>query len=137
MATATPYTESYFKMTKATNANGVLTFLHESDGYQYTMSPTVYQDNTSPIAVFTRTQRLDGGTTDRKTLAMIQVIGDSVASKIALRWSDDDCDTFTKYRRADLSQQRPMLRRCGAFRRRVIETKHVENFPIQLSELEL
>jgi hypothetical protein len=135
--TCAGYTESYFKMTKATNAAGVLTFLHESNGFQYTMSPTVYLDAAVPVSVFTRTQRLDGGSTERKTIAMTQVIGDTANTKVALRWSDDDCQTFTKYRPADLSQQRPMVRRCGAFRRRVIEMKHIENQPINLTGFEL
>lgn len=133
----TSYTETYFKLTKYANAGGVNTFLHESTGVTSTMSSSVYRDNGSPINLLMRTSRLDGGTLSKKTIGSLMVIGDSVADTIMLRWSDDDYTTFTKYRPATLSNQRPMVRRCGSFRRRSIDARHVGNNPIRLESLEL
>ena len=135
--TAYPYTESYFKFTKYADYAGLNLLLHESDGHLYQLDSTLYRDAGLPINTFTRTTRLDGGNTDRKKMPVIRVIGDSVASLAMIRWSDDDCATFSAYRLIDLSESRPETRKCGAFERRTIELRHVGNFPLNLTALEL
>jgi len=132
----TPYTESYFKFPYYANANSTNVVIHETNGFLYTISSTAHQDAGLPINVFTRTTRLDGGSTDSKALGQIQVIGDSVSDIIGIRYSDDDSSTFSAYRFATLSRERPMIRRCGSFRRRTIETRFIGNNPLQLSTLE-
>jgi hypothetical protein len=132
-----PYTESYFKFTKYTNYLGLNLLLHESDGHLYQLLPTLYQDAGVPINLFARTTRLDGGTTKKKKMGRLGVIGDSVDDLLMIRHSDDDCVTFAAFRIVDLDQEEPEIRRCGAFKRRTLELKHIGNKPIQLSALEL
>lgn len=135
--TATPYTESYFKLTKYTDANGVPVALGESDGHAYKLTPSAYQDNSVPIDVFIRSTRLDGGTEDSKTMPYIRLAGDAVTDIVAVRWSDDDSATFKPYRIIDMSNAKPETRRCGSFRRRSIEFRHVGNNPLRLEAAEI
>lgn len=132
-----PFTESYFKFTKYADYQGTNLLLHESDGHLYSIESGLYQDAGLPINVFLRTDRLDGGDLKNKVLAEVDVIGEKISDKMMLRWSDDDCSTFSKYRRVDLSLKRPSLRRCGNFERRTIEGKHTGNYALRISALEL
>lgn len=134
---ANPYSDGYFKFTKAANFNGQTLLLHESDGHLYKMQTTVYQDAGVPINVLFRTARMDGGTTDVKKLPVIRVIADKVGDVMMLRWSDDDCASFTSFRLVDLDSNAPEMLRCGSFRRRTIEGFHVGNVPLRLQALEL
>ena len=74
-----------------------------------------------------RTPRFDGGSLDRKSLARVALIGNKVSDYAAIRWSDDDFATATKFRPVDLSDDQPNLRRCGAFKRRAFEVMHTGN----------
>lgn len=134
---AFPYTESYFKFTKAANYSGSTLLLHETDGHLYQFSSSLRQDAGLPINWFARTTRLDGGSLDFKRLSFIRVVGDSVSDLCMVRWSDDDCTTFNDYRVVDLSVDQPETRRCGQFRRRTLELRHVGNSSPTLSALEL
>jgi hypothetical protein len=111
--------------------------LHETSGHLYQMLPTLYADAGVPINWFIRTVRMDGGTNDKKKLAALSLIGDKVSDTAMLRWSDDDSQTFSAYRVVDLNTERPRTRRCGAFRRRTVELRHVGNTAPQLQSLEL
>lgn len=134
---AYPYTESYFKYTKYADCNGANDLLHESIGDLYTVSSSVYQDALSPISVLIRTQKLDGGSEVVKTLNRITVIGDEVSSNAMIRWSDDDYQTFSSYRTFSLNKINPQIRRCGTYRRRSIDVRHVANTSLRIESLEL
>lgn len=135
--TAKPYTESYFKYTKAANYNGGTYFLHESDGHLYQMQSSLKRDAGLPINWFARTTRMDGGSTGLKRMASLEIVGDSVTDVAMLRWSDDDCATFSAYRFVDLSADRPNTRKLGAFRRRTVEFRHVGNTNPVIAALEM
>jgi hypothetical protein len=132
-----PYTESYFKFTKAANLNGTNLLLHESNGHLYQMSPSTHQDAGIPIDLFIRTVRMDGGTNEKKKLPSVVVIADKVSDALMVRHSDDDCQTFAAYRIVDLDNEKPQIRRCGVFRRRTIELRHIGNTAPQLQALEM
>lgn len=134
---AYPYTETYFKFSKAANLNGVDGLLHESDGHLYKLLSTVYQDNAIPINVFARTARMDGGSIGRKKMSRVYVIGDYATGTLMVRTSDDDSTTFSAYRRITLSDTKPNARRFGAFERRSMELRHIGNTALNLSALEL
>lgn len=134
---AYPYTETYFKFGHATSGDGVEYIAHESDGHIYEVDSTLYQDNAVPINLFVRTPRLDGAETRLKKMPRITLIGDKQSDTAMIRWSDDDSATFSAYRRVDLSDAEPMLRRCGSFRRRSIEVRHTGNTAQRFGSLEL
>jgi hypothetical protein len=87
--------------------------------------------------VLIRTGKIDGGSTNNKTMSKIEVVGNKVASNAMVRWSDDDYTTNSAYRIVDLDATRSQIRRCGDFRRRSIELRHVENTSLQLVALEI
>jgi hypothetical protein len=135
--TATPYTSSYFAFTKSCDYAGASLLLHETNGHLYQFNTSAYQDAGVPIDLFFRTARMDGGSTEVKTMSRCTVIGDAIADTMMLRQSDDDCQTFSAYRPVDLSLERPSLRRLGKFRRRTIEGRHVGNTNPRIEALEL
>jgi hypothetical protein len=135
--TAGPYTQGYFPIVRYVGVEGAGAGLLSTGTTWYKFADTTYQDAGAPIDFTSRTKRLDFGTTDRKTMPRITVIGDSVSSSAMIRWSDDDYTTNSAYRRVTLSDDRPMLRRCGNFERRSIEFKHVENTACAIDALEL
>lgn len=110
--------------------DSVLT-LRRFAGLLYTLDDGINFDDVDnvaqPIPFSIRTPRFDGGTLDRKSCAAVTLIGTKVNDRAAIRWSDDDFATATKFRQVDLSDDEPRLRRCGAFKRRAFEIMHVGN----------
>lgn len=135
--TATGYDESYFKYTKYVYCSGRDLVLHETTGELCEITDAASVDNTSPINMVCRTNKLDGGSEDRKTMAQLRVIGNKNGGLAMVRWSDDDYTTFSAFRTVDLSSEQARLTRCGSFRRRSFELRHVANAPVQVSGLEL
>ena len=135
--TAYPLTETYFKLTHYAFCDGYHIAMHLTDGDAYKFDIAVFRDDGNPINFFARTTRLDGGTTERKKLARIGVIGTDVSDTAMIRWSDDDSGTFSAYRSVNLGDEVPELRRCGAFSRRSIEFRHVGNTAPVIDALEL
>ena len=138
------FDESYFKFTKHVNHNGLDLLLHESDGYIYDIRPTWFLDSIYPINFSARTARIDGGTLDRKKLAALRVVGDvdrglyiPSSGRVLVRWSDDDCSTYSTFRGADLDEDDAQIRRCGAFKRRTFEIINSENVGMRIKALEL
>lgn len=134
--TATRYAETYFKLTKHVRSLTRDLLLHESSGHVFTPKEDVGEDN-YPINFTIRTGKFDGGSTNLKTCGKIEVIGNKIDSSAMIRWSDDDYATNVKYRSVDLSANRSLLRRCGNFRRRSFELRHIADTQVQLSELEI
>jgi hypothetical protein len=133
----TPYTSSYFKFTKYADYQGLNLLLHESDGHLYHFNSSVYQDDGVPVDLLVRTTRIDGGTSDYKTLSRVVIVGDTVDDTAMLRWSDDDYRTNSSFRSVDLSSDRPAIRRCGKFRRRSFEFRHIGNTSPRIESLDL
>lgn len=122
-----PYTETYFKYTKYANYGGKDLFLHETNGTLYSAEQAVYQDAGVPINFDVKTQKIDGGTLEYKFMGTTRIPGQQVADIAMIRWSDDDYQTYNAYRKLDLSTDFPEVRRCGKFRRRAFEIRHIGN----------
>ena len=132
-----PYSESYFKFTKYVDYEGTNLFLHESNGHLYSMSSQLYQDAGLPITYSSRSQKLDGGSSNIKTMRRLVLVGDQVADTAFVRWSDDDYQTYSTFRVVDLSKDLPQILRLGAFRRRALEIKHIGNTAPKWDAIEL
>lgn len=136
--TGAHYSETYFKFSHYVNAGGRDVLLHESDGHLYEILPSLHADAGVPFKVFSRTSKIDGGDTTNKPMARVVVVADTVDAYLMVRWSDDDCGTFSKYQAVHLSLDRPRIRRCGTFRRRIVETCFVSSgTPLRIEALEL
>jgi hypothetical protein len=101
------------------------------------MSAASYDDAGVPINFYVLTARMDGGVTERKKMARLGIVGDTVTDFALIRWSDDDCQTFSAFQPVDLSIPRPEVRRCGAFVHRNVNITHIGNKPIQLQALDV
>lgn len=131
------YTETYFKYTKYVYCAGRDLVIHEDTGSLCEITESVYMDESSPINFKVRTGKFDGDTVDRKTLSQLRVIGNKVGGMAAVRWSDDDYVTNSKYRPVNLSSDQARLTRCGSFRRRSFDIRHIANAPVQVAAFEL
>lgn len=135
--TSTPYTETYFKYTKYINAMGRDLVQHESNGTLCELTESTFQDVDAPINVKVRTGKFDGGNSNLKRFAAVEIIGNKVAATAYIRHSGDDYVTNTQYRPVDLSANRSIIRRLGSDRRRSFEVRHTDNTSLQLAFIDI
>jgi hypothetical protein len=136
-ASVLPYTESYFNMAAYT-ASGNLDLVQDSTtGRVYSVSSGTYEDNDNPIKFQLRTSKFDAGNNKEKYFAKMEIIGDKVDGTAYVRYSNDDYQTWSKYRSVDLAAQRSQLYRTGRGRRRAYEIINYDNQPIRMESLEI
>lgn len=135
--TATPYTETYFKYTKYIQAFNKDLLQHETNGTLVELTEAAYSDVGIPVNLKVRTGKLDGGNTNVKRYASLEVIGNKVSGTAYVRHSGDDYTTWSDYRPVDLSAERSTIRRLGADRRRSYELRYLDSTALQISSLEL
>lgn len=140
--TATKYTQGHMPFVSYTFAGNVDLLQHETNGKVYQITPTVFQDTITsgvgvPVASMIRTSKIDGGDTQQKTFGHVQVVGDQVTTKVYERHSNDDAQTWSNPRAADMSLRAPQIRRLGKGRRMVFELHHVDNTRCRLEALEI
>ena len=135
--TATPYVETYFKYTKYINALGKDLLQHETNGTLCELTETAFLDVASPVNVLIRTGKIDGGTTNLKRYASLEIIGNKVSGMAYVRHTGDDYQTYTQYRYVDLSQIRSIVRRLGADRRRAYDIRYLGATSLQLSAIDV
>lgn len=98
---------------------------HETNGYLYTVSATNYTDAGEVITVDIYTPNYDAGTIRDKTLRMMYPDASQQAGSILqVRYSDDDYQTWSDFRKIDLSVKKPFLTDNSSFRRRAIHLRH-------------
>lgn len=139
--TSTIYTAGYMPFVSYTYGGNKDLLQHETDGYVYEITPSVFQDlqNTtgSPIWSIARTDRLDGGSLNQKTFGVIEVVGDQASTTVFLRTSNDDAQNWSSPKAVDMSLRAPQARRNGRARRLVAEIHHVGNARCRLEALEI
>ncbi len=135
--TAQGYTVTYFTNIFYTAAGNLDIMQGESDGNTYTFAPTSYTDNGNPIDVRLRTNKWDGGTQDKKFFREVQFVGDKVSATGFLRYTDDDYQTWSAFRRLDLSLSRSKINRLGSGRRRAFEFRHTDSTPLRAELLDI
>lgn len=133
--------DNIFKCMFGASINGTQYMQDETDGTIYTIATTSYQDqladgSASPINFRIVTPLIDGGTNARKFFSSLELIGDRVTSTMKARHTDDDYQTFSSYRNMDMSVSRPIIRQCGAARRRAYEFFNSDNTPLRVDAVE-
>lgn len=113
--------------------NGTSVLLHNTDGYLYILTPSVYTDAGTSILADAYTGKYDGSTMNRKFMHNLNVVGD-LGSTFTIRWSDDDYGTWNSY--LSLNASRPFVTRCGSFRRRAFNIRHTANEDFRLEAIE-
>lgn len=97
-----------------------------------------WADNSNAYTMTIQTSIVDLGTTSRKRLHKLTLLGsDSGATATTgISWSDNDYQTFTTARNVDLNNQRTYLDNCGMFRRRAFRITNSTNTPWEAEAME-
>jgi hypothetical protein len=135
--TATSHTATAFKYTLTAPIGTVDYFTHWTDGKLYQTDQATYRDGLLPVLFQAYSRIMDFGSTVRKKMAAVSLIGNKETGIAAVWWSDDDYTTDSAVRFVDLSEARTKLYRCGSFRRRSMGVSSVANAPIQLTNFDL
>lgn len=119
---------NYFPIVSSTFSTTYTSLLqHESNGRIYTADMNYHLDDADLIQVDIYTPNFDGGTRRRKTLGLLEVIGDQqVGSTLQVRYNDADYNPakWSNFRTFDMGQKRPFITSCGTFTRRVHNFRH-------------
>ncbi len=135
--TATGYTSSYFPLICGCNFGTTQIMQHLGNGGMYEITESTYTDISAPIDAHIRTARLDGDTNQQKFLSWMDLITDRSAYYALVRYTDDDYQTYSKYRRVLLSGDRSRLNRQGYFKRRAFEIRVTDNAAFRMQGLDL
>jgi hypothetical protein len=131
------YTESPFTLTFYTSGENLDIVQDSTTGYIYFVDNNTYADNTYPIDVRIRTAKYDAGNNLKKFVPQLEVIGDKIESTAYVRYTNDDYQTWSKYRPVSLDSARSLLNRMSVARRRAYELRHHDNCPLRLEALEI
>lgn len=110
---------------------------HESNGSLYVVSGEFFKDDEAPIVVDIITPNFDAGTSRRKYLKQARFIGDQVTGGVmSVRYSDDDYQTWSKWRAVDMGITAPMLTDLGTFRRRAFHLRYIKDLPFRIEAID-
>jgi hypothetical protein len=113
---------------------------HDSNGKLYYVGGAYEypNDDGELISVDIYTPNFDGGIGRRKQLHVMQFNTDQGdGSKLQIRFSEDDYQTWTNFREVSLSNKRPILTNCGTFYRRAWHFRHRANTPLRLKSIDM
>jgi len=115
---------------------GTVYLLGNTDGKVYSLSPTIYQDNSIDILMDIYTTKYDFESMSRKFMSSFNVVGDEVSGgSLSLRWSDDDYTTWSNTKILTMSP-RSFFTRLGAFRRRAFNLTYTGNSHYRIEGIE-
>lgn len=111
---------------------------HATNGWLYTLTPAVFQDDSVNFTVLWRTSRIDFETNQRKFYREASIIGDiqSSTTNTLLQYSDDDYVTLSTARTLDLSIPHPFCNNLGNSRRRSWQLSYTGTNPWRVEALE-
>ena len=136
-ATLQRYTESIFPISSSTRCSGHQYMQHATSGILYELAQTAYTDDVVAIAANVRTAKYDAEDVAYRTMNEVELVGDKVSGMAAIRWSDDDYQTFSAGRSLNLAAERSRARRFGRFSRRAFEIIAVGDTLLRLEALEI
>ncbi len=137
--TATSVTSSYYPLVYAAQYGTTQIAQNVTNGGINTLSDTTYTDATVFIDAHLRTARIDNEKNQQKFLAWVDLVTDRTSNNALFRYTDDDFQTFSHYRKVALSGKRSRLNRLGKFQRRAFELRVTDNgaFRFQGTDLAL
>ncbi len=135
--TSMGYTEGPLRFTMHTSKGGLNLFLDGTNGTLYQMLESNYNDNGSYINFLSRTINCDGGTIAQKRFTRLSIVGDKVVGNALVRYSKDDYQTHSKYRKVDLALNRSSLKRLGMARRASFDVRITDSIPVRLERMDV
>jgi len=134
--TMTGYAEDDFPVVCAASYQNKQLLQDKDNGSLYELNGTTYRDNSIYMDWRVRLPKLDGSTNENKFAAWADLISDRVSGNVLLRFSDDDCQSFTKFRARSMAGGRTRWHRHGQFRRRVYELRVTDNVAVKAEYLD-
>jgi hypothetical protein len=131
------YIEQAFRISNYNKAGNTDLVQDSTTGFVYAIDADVYRDGAVPIKYRIRTGKFDGGNNKEKFYKLIELVGDKTDGTAYVRYSNDDYNTWSKYRPVQLDWNRSLITRLGKGRRRAFEIINYDNVPIRLEALEL
>ena len=129
--------EHYYRPVFYTEFNNGYYLIDDVTGSIYIADTNVYLDSGDPIYWRVVTPRIDNGSTNRKFINRLEVVGDKVNATIQVRHSDDDYNTFSAWRQNNLNSDRVKFFQLGSTRRRSYEFLCLDNVPLRLGSAEI
>lgn len=135
--TAMGWTESYFAFVSYAQYQNLDLVLAETSGLIYSLQANTFNDDGSPIDMFMQPPLWDNGNNLRKDVISLRLVGDKVADVNALiRYSDDDSQTFSNYKKIDLEEESASMWKLGQTRRRAYNVRFTEDAFVRFETLE-
>ena len=134
--TATGYTDGYFPIISSCNYQGAQVFQAVSGGNVYEIAESATDDNGAYIDYVHRLGKIDSRNNKPKFMSGLEIIGDKVSANAYVRYTDDDYQTYSYYRKVDLSLKRSRLARLGSYRRRAMVIRHTDSSRFRVEALE-
>ena len=135
--TATGWSEDDLGIVAAAGYQGKQILQDKSSGDLFELDIDTYRDDSIYMDWSVRLPKLDLGTNENKFASWADLVANKVSGNVALRFSDDDCQNFTRYRRRSLGAERTRWHRLGDYRRRVFEARVTDNVPVMVEYLEI
>jgi hypothetical protein len=136
-AVITKYIEEPYDMAAYAYGGNLDLVQDSTTGSIYAVLSNSNVDHTAPIKYEIRTSKFDGGNNGHKYYAKMELIGDKVDGTAWVRYSDDDYQTWSKYRPVNLAAPRSQLYRTGRGRRRAYDIINYDDKPIRLEAIEI
>jgi len=133
--TATSWAEDVFPIVASANYDSKQLMQDITSGNIFTLDPDTYQDNSIWMDFAVRLGRSDMGLNVPKFMAWADFQCDRNAGNILYRQSDDDCQSYTKYRGKSMDQERVRFNRLGRFHRRTMQYRVTDNIPARVTGL--
>lgn len=113
---------------------------HETNGKLYYFDSAYTSDDGAYITVDIYTPNFEGGTRRRKTLNVIEFLGDQTpGSVLQVRYNDKDYKSteWSNFREVDLNVEKPTLENNGTFVRRAYHIRHRCNTRLRIKAVEM
>ena len=131
--TGTSWAEDVFPIVSSANFDSKQLMQDITSGNIFTLDPSTYQDNSIWMDMAVRLGRSDMGMNVPKFMAWADFQCDRNAGNILYRHSDDDCQSYIKYRGKTMDQERVRFNRLGRFHRRSMQYRVTDNVPARIS----
>jgi hypothetical protein len=132
---------NYFPIVSSTFLNDHTRLLqHETNGKLYLFDSDYTNDDGDMITVDLYTPNFDGQTRRRKTLNMMEFVGDQTEGSILqVRHNDNDYDSkkWSNPRKVNMALKKPVLTDEGTFLRRAYHIRHQCNTRLRIQAIEL
>jgi hypothetical protein len=134
--TATGWSANDFGIVSACGYQGSQLAQDATNGKIYTIDPDTYQDDSVYMDWQLRAGKMDLGSNKQKFAAYADFISDRASGNVLMRVSDDDSQSWSKYRPKSLSLNHTRFNRGGAFTRRVYDFRITDNIPVRAQRVE-